>query len=81
MYSRPMLKTSLYDIQCVYHTNNNNINNKSQGCGSKCIEFGSGSWILDQFGSEFGSRVMLSILKEKLRSNIKEKKFSLKNIF
>ena len=37
---------------------------KPQCCGSKYIEFGSGSRVLAQFGS--GSRVMLSILKKKI---------------
>ena len=44
-----------------------------QCCGSKYIEFGSrsGSRILAQFGS--GSRVILSILKEKIQNNFREK--------
>ena len=43
------------------------INTNSVVCGSKKIEFGSGSRILAQFGSGSGSRVMLSILKEVLK--------------
>ena len=35
-----------------------------QGCGSKYIEFGSGSRILAQFRSGSGYRVMLLILKK-----------------
>ena len=48
-----------------------------QCCGSKYIEFGPGygSRILAQFGS--GSRVMLSILKQKFKNNFREKLFSL----
>ena len=46
-----------------------------QCCGSKYIEFGSGSQILVQFGS--GSSVMLSILKEKIKNNFREKLFCL----
>ena len=45
-----------------------------QCCGSKYIEFGSGSMILAQFGSRSG--VMLSILKEKIKNYIREKQFS-----
>ena len=42
-----------------------------QCCGSKYIEFGSGSRILAQFGS--GSRAILSILKEKIQNSFIEK--------
>ena len=41
---------------------------------SKCIEFESGSRILAPFGS--GSRVKLSILKDKFKNNFREKQFS-----
>ena len=41
------------------------ISTGKQCCGSKYIEFGCGSRILAQVGS--GSRVMQSILKEKLK--------------
>ena len=44
---------------------------RHQCCGSKYIEFGSGSRILAQFG--YGSRVMLSILKKKNQNFFKEK--------
>ena len=46
----------------------------SQCCGSKYIEFGSGSGprILAQFRSGSGSRVILSILKEKVQNNFRE---------
>ena len=52
---------------------------KFQCCGSNYIEFGSGSRILPQFGSGSGSgyNVMLSILKEKIENNFREKQFSL----
>ena len=59
----------------------------NQCCGSKYIEFGSGSGSrsLAQFGSgsgsrssaPFGSSVMLSILKEKIKNNFREKLFFL----
>ena len=47
-----------------------------QYCGSKYIEFGSGYRILAQFGS----RVILSILKVKIKNNFSFFSFSLKNI-
>ena len=43
------------------------------------MEFGSGSRILTQF--RYGSRVKLSILKEKIKINFKEKISFRKNIF
>ena len=46
-----------------------------QFCGSKYIEFESGSRILAQFGS--GSRFMLSILTATIENNFREKQFSL----
>ena len=47
-----------------------------QCCESKYIDFGSSGFrILVQFGS--GSKVMVSILKEKIKNNFKEKQFSL----
>ena len=46
---------------------------KRQCCGSKYIEFGSGSRILAQFGS--GSRVILSILKEKIQIILEKNNF------
>ena len=50
-----------------------------QCCGSKYIDFGSGSRA--KFGSGSGFRVMLSILKKKKKTtNFREKLFSLKNI-
>ena len=51
-----------------------------QCCGSKYIEFGSGSRILAQFGSGSGIRVILSILKEKIKNDFIEKLFSLKTV-
>ena len=48
-----------------------------QCCGSKYIEFGSGSRILAQFGSI----VRLSILHEKIKINFREKRFSLRKYF
>ena len=46
-------------------------NSSRQCCGSKYIEFGSGSRILAQFGSGSGYRVILSILKEKNQNNFR----------
>ena len=55
---------------------------KNQCCGSKYIEFGSGSRILAQFGSGSrsgsGSRVILLILKEKIKNNVDKNNFRLK---
>ena len=52
-----------------------------QWCGSKYIEFGSGSRIMAQFGS--GSRVILTTLKQKIQNNLnfREKLFSLKQVY
>ena len=47
-------------------------------CGSKYIEFGSGSRILAQFGSGSRSGVIKSVLKEKFLNNFIEKQFLLK---
>ena len=56
----------------------------NQCCGSKYIEFGSGSRSLAQFGSGSrsgpGSRVRRSILKEKIKNNFREKLFSWKSV-
>ena len=52
-----------------------------QCCGSKYIEFGSGSRILAQFGSGSDSRVMLSVWEAKFKNNFREKQFSLKVYF
>ena len=54
-----------------------------QCCGSKYIEFGSGSGILAQFGSgsKSGSRVMPSILKEKIILILEKNKFLYRSIF
>ena len=49
------------------------IPSSDQCCGFKYIEFGSGSMILDQFGSGSGSRVIQSIFKEKIKNNFREK--------
>ena len=51
------------------------MTSQNQCCGSKYIEFGSGS----RSGSGF--IVMLSILKEKVINNFKEKQFSLLSVF
>ena len=48
----------------------------NQCCGSKYTEFGSGSWILAQFESKSGCRVMLSILKENFKNNLRDKRIS-----
>ena len=54
-----------------------------QCCGSKYIEFGSGSGILAQFGSgsKSESRVMPSILKEKIKIILEKNKFLYRSIF
>ena len=46
---------------------------RNQCCESKYIEFGSRSRILAQFGSGSISRVILSILKQKIQNNFREK--------
>ena len=57
-------------------TNERNADTTNQCCGSKYIEFGSGSRILAQFGS----RVILSILKEKIQNIFREKQIFLKQV-
>ena len=54
-----------------------------QCCGSKYIEFGSGSVsrILAKLGSGSRVLVLLSILKEKIQNNVREKFFTLKQVY
>ena len=63
------------NLTCICHSlfHTTVLQYKKQCCWSKYIEFGSGSSILTQFGS--GSRVILSILKEKFKILLEKNNF------
>ena len=63
---------------CFNSLTNNTI---YQCCGSKYIKFGSGSGIFAQFGSGSGSRVIQSIMKEKIQNNFLLNKYQYQYIF
>ena len=66
---------SIYSSMCTKEDFQLLFVSLGQCCGSKYIEFGSGSRILAQFGSGSGYRVILSILKEKIQNNFRENNF------